>query len=156
MAFILTLRLVFLYSNAIAVSYSRDINEKINQQQPTDRSYLLEMIANFKKEYPTNEIKKYDFDADIKLRIKSLSPSVVPKPRKLLKGSRAYPKNLTLIVDMDETLLHCSPTKKPLATVFVFGYSCIFRPHWKEFLIRAAKDYELILWSYGKYNISNF
>jgi hypothetical protein len=61
----------------------------------------------------------------------------------------SHTKNLTLVVSLQETLVYC--TKNEMPRYFpIGGLWCLFRPHWKEFLERASKDYELILWSSGK------
>jgi hypothetical protein len=124
------------------------------------RDYLRQIFGLTERVFPLlsaipSSLTNYDFNAAIVTKLLNLKPFVLPTTRKLLNGSSIYPKNLTLIVDMDETLLHCIASNKSHATGIVSGRSCLFRPHWKEFLVRASKDYELVLWSYGKSKVSN-
>jgi hypothetical protein len=98
----------------------------------------------------------YDFNNMIKTWIQNRPSSISIRNDKLLIGPAAFHKNLTLVVDMDETLLHCGTETLPDAEFFYKDPSCMIRPKLKEFLIRASKDYELVLWSYGNIYQFNF
>jgi hypothetical protein len=93
----------------------------------------------------------FNFDNDAELALQHLS-LIVPQPisKTIMDGPISSTKNLTLIVDMDQTLLDCQFGSRLNNAIVFREYSCFLRPHWKEFLIRASKDYELVLWSAGK------
>jgi hypothetical protein len=77
-------------------------------------------------------------------------PSIRPAPiyPRLMRMPQL--KNLTLVVDFEQTLVHCRHKKGILKGAIIYkGYPCFLRPHWKEFLDRARIDYELVLWSSG-------
>lgn len=60
----------------------------------------------------------------------------------------ADPNRLLLILDLDETLLHSSPTRLGRAEDFqLFDYFVYVRPHLERFLAECAARFRLAVWS---------
>jgi len=68
--------------------------------------------------------------------------------------TRSSPK-LTLVLDLDETLVHCSTTRMSVSDIEfkvefageIYNVMGLLRPYYKEFLSRLSKKYEIVLFT---------
>lgn len=145
-----TLGFVLLSSFACSNAFRSDRDININ---PEHESHNLTNTLNLNQRATLDD---YDWDENnIRKRFRLL-PSRPPNPvyPRLIRTSQT--KNLTLIVALENTLIYCRSQKVILkGAININGHPCFLRPNWKEFLERASKDYELVIWSSGR-NIVNF
>ncbi len=84
-----------------------------------------------------------------------LTPEQLARPVVLPRKTRSSPK-MTLVLDLDETLVHCSTVPLfPCDLVFPVSFngidytvSCRVRPHYKEFLEKVSQMFEVRLLLY--------
>ena len=79
-------------------------------------------------------------------------PSRIIEYDHLLKENDSLPNKPCLVLDLDETLVHCETTKFSEKHDFQFNFKTVhvygkFRPHAKEFLKEVAKWYEIIIFT---------
>jgi hypothetical protein len=95
-------------------------------------------------------LDNYDYTEACEDLLVAMNNGPTPIPQNLINLGLCT-KKLTLILDMDGTLLHCVDKIVSNTSVLQLSYcTCFLRPHLETFLERASKDYELILWSAGK------
>lgn len=103
----------------------------------------------------TKFIDNFEFGIDMKTAIIELQSMPYPIAQNLITSPISSDRNVTLIIDMDETLLHCELGLFKNSFMVSNDAYCSLRPGWKEFLESASKNYELILWSAGTRCIIN-
>ena len=100
-----------------------------------------------------------DFNEEIDPYILMGSLPPIPKnhlqrPFVLPRKTRSSPP-ITLVLDLDETLVHCSVTEIPDCDMIfpvefdgnIFQVHCRLRPNYREFLEKAAKKFEVVLFT---------
>jgi Dullard-like phosphatase family protein len=136
------------------------IYEKDNSvsEPDTPQRSLSELTQAKVDEYYTTyyneaEKKRLELGLIFVKKIQRQRPDFTTKP---LRNFRSTGK-VTLVIDIDETLLHCSRNlhQKPdfnITTLGVHTLSCIYRPRYAEFLASVSQMYDIIIWSAGTRN----
>lgn len=86
------------------------------------------------------------------IRILDAYPSIFHAPRPTIPSKESGDRRKTLVLDLDETLVHCSVTEAFANPdlEFTLGptfYSCQFRPQLGFFLIDLVKEFEFIIFT---------
>uniref|UniRef100_A0A0G4GDF7 FCP1 homology domain-containing protein n=1 Tax=Chromera velia CCMP2878 TaxID=1169474 RepID=A0A0G4GDF7_9ALVE len=90
-------------------------------------------------------------------------PSKIPKSKKGYLPKKTCDKDITLVLDLDETLMHCRPERIPGRdpdTIVRFDDSAsvgfvYFRPHVRDFLERCAKAFEVVVFTASTQNYAD-
>lgn len=140
------------------VQKRKEPEEKLRYSTPQGRYEVASSkttLPNYTAEYATNAPVFGTPSKNSQGEGKKIWDSPSTKPRFLPEKSLQHQHMNTLVLDMDETILHAStvPTTKPDLIVRLSDgvrFYVLKRPHVDEFLERMSKIYEIVIYTSGE------